>query len=77
MNIDELEDWSQRAAQALQDFCDEAQVSAGNPDGEDQLLDIRALLHEHSRICAGRPLWQSQVSMQEDESLAALIHRLG
>lgn len=53
VHIDELEDWSTRAAQALQDMCDEAQMAAGNPDGTDQLPDIRALLDEHNRIMHG------------------------
>ena len=57
MNIAELEEWSVFACEALQEFCDEAQIAAGNPDGEDQLLDIRALLADHSRIMAGQPRW--------------------
>ena len=54
-----LESWALRACEALQEFCDEAQIAAGNPDGEDQLQDIRALLDEHSQITAD--LWQSQL----------------
>lgn len=60
--VDILESWAQRAAEALQEFCDEAQVASGNPDGECQLLDIRQLLDEHSRIMAGIPTWQSQIN---------------
>jgi hypothetical protein len=56
MNFDDLEDWALRAAEALQEFCDEAQLASGNPDGEDQLKDIRALIAEHSRIEAGLPV---------------------
>ena len=63
MNYSELENWSVRAAEALQEFCDEAQVAAGNPDGEDQLQDIRALLDEHSRIMLGLP----QLPIMNDE----------
>ncbi len=51
--IDLLEDWSHRAAQALQDICDEAQLAAGNVDGEDQLPDLRELLLEHNQIMQG------------------------
>lgn len=51
-----LEDWSLRVAQILQDVCDDAQVAAGNPDGTDQLQDIRALLEEHSQIMRGEVL---------------------
>lgn len=61
INHDELEDWSIRAAEALQEVCDEAQKAAGNPDGEDQLQDFRVLLAEHSRIMQGQPAWQAQV----------------
>jgi hypothetical protein len=53
MNYEELESWSLRAAEALQEFCDDAQISVGKPNDECQLLDIRRLLDEHSRICQG------------------------
>lgn len=70
MNHDELEDWALRALQTLQDFCDEAQAAAGNPDGEDQLLDVRALMLEHERIAAGLPTWQARCqSGPDDEDL--------
>lgn len=59
MDTEQLESWALRACEALQEFCDEAQIAAGNPDGEDQLQDIRALLDEHSQITAD--LWQSQL----------------
>lgn len=62
MNHDELEDWSHRAAQALQECCDDAQAAAGNPDGEDQLRDIRALLQEHCDIIKGDDSWQAMLS---------------
>jgi len=45
-----LQLWSDSACQALQEFCDDAQVASGNPDGEDQLLDIRDLLNDHVKI---------------------------
>lgn len=50
IDLEALEDWSLRVAQILQDVCDDAQAAAGNPDGADQLPDIRALLDEHNRI---------------------------
>lgn len=50
IDLEALEDWSLRVAQILQDVCDDAQMAAGNPDGTDQLPDIRELLEEHSRI---------------------------
>lgn len=41
-----LESWAERAAQELQEFCDDAQIAAGNPDGEDQLIGTRQLISE-------------------------------
>lgn len=55
INYDELEDWALRTLQTLQDFCDDAQEAAGNPDGEDQLPDVRALMLEYEQIAAGQP----------------------
>ena len=69
MNHEELEDWSLRTMQLMQDFCDEAQVAAGNPDGEDQLPDVRALMFEYECIAAGRPTWQARVSGDAFEEL--------
>ena len=66
MNQDDLEDWALRTMQALQDICDEAQAAAGNPDGEDQALDIRALMLEYEQIAAGRPAWQAKLAAQDD-----------
>ena len=66
MDHQELEDWSRRAVQALQAICDEAQISAGNPGGEDQCQDLRILLDEHARIISGQPLWQAQLSPSTD-----------
>ena len=48
--LDRLESWAVMAAAELQDFCDEAQISAGNPDGEDQLQGTRQLLAELDEI---------------------------
>lgn len=56
IDVDALEDWSLRVVQVLQDACDDAQVGAGNPDGTDQLPDIRELLAEHHRIMLGGTL---------------------
>jgi len=56
VNVNDLEDWSVRVAEVLQDICDDAQVNAGNPDGDDQCPDIRELLDEHTRIMNGQPL---------------------
>lgn len=50
IDLEALEDWSLRVAQILQDVCDDAQMSSGNPEGNDQLPDIRALLDEHNQI---------------------------
>jgi HPt (histidine-containing phosphotransfer) domain-containing protein len=48
--LDALEIWSTLAAEELQQFCDEAQDAAGNPDGEDQLQATRALLADLDKI---------------------------
>ena len=65
MNQHHLEDWAYRAAQTLQDFCDEAQESVGNPDGEDQLTDVRALLRELDLIARGLDPWPAQIGDAE------------
>ena len=39
-----------RAVQELQDFCDDAQIAAGDPDGEDELLGTRELIAELDEI---------------------------
>ena len=54
MSIYDLEDWSNRAAQALQEFCDDAQDAAGDPVGVNELQDIRELLKEHTTIVIGK-----------------------
>lgn len=61
MNSELLQDWAARAVQELQDFCDEAQEAAGNPDGEDQLLSVRVLIKEYEEIAAGKNPWKSQL----------------
>ena len=58
MDVDQLEEWSLRAVQSLQEIVDEAQAASGNPDGDDQSIDLRLLIEEHSRICSGMPTWQ-------------------
>ena len=70
IDVHELEDWSCRAAEALQEFCDQAQEDAGNPDGEDQLADIRQLLKEHCYILNGKPVWTASLHLMKggDES---------
>jgi len=50
MDIDKLHQWSLAAAQELQEICDDAQIAAGNPDGEDQLPSIRSLMNEFDEI---------------------------
>lgn len=44
--LDRLESWALMAAEALQEFCDEAQEAAGDPDGEGELPTVRALLRD-------------------------------
>jgi hypothetical protein len=68
MNYEDLEIWSQRAAEALQDFCNEAQEAIGIPEGECQLMDIRNLLAEHARIVSGLPNWQIHLSAGNTKS---------
>ena len=63
-----LECWAERVMQELQDFCDEAQHSAGNPDGEDCLLGTRALMSEYERIKQGLPLWQIALDEEDEDS---------
>ncbi len=67
MNQGELESWSLRALQTLQDFCDEAQEAVGVPDGDDQLPDVRALMLEYERIAQGLPSWQAQCMAHDDD----------
>jgi len=68
INTYELESWAQRAAEALQEFVDEAQEASGNPDAEDQLMDIRELLQEHNQIMAGQMPWQAQLATDDGSS---------
>ncbi|HHJ80130.1 MAG TPA: hypothetical protein ENJ65_00690 [Candidatus Tenderia electrophaga] len=63
-----LQDWAGRAVQELQDFCDEAQIAAGNPDGDDQLIGVRALIKEYEDMVAGRPVWQSRLAGEDRET---------
>jgi len=56
VNPNDLEDWSIRVAELLQELCDDAQATTGNPDGDDACPDIRALLDEHSKIMQGQPV---------------------
>ncbi len=72
MSIDDLQDWAQRTAQELQDFCDEAQEAAGNPDGEDQLASVRALLEEHCRIIKGETAWKAPIGAEDSEAWLVL-----
>lgn len=67
INHDDLEDWAQRTMQALQEVCDDAQEAAGNPDGTDQLMDIRGLMEEYECIAQGRPAWIAQIAGAADE----------
>lgn len=53
MDIDQLEDWAHRAAQELQDFCDEAQEAAGDQAGETELPGTRALIEEFNQLNKG------------------------
>lgn len=53
MNIDKLEDWAHRAVQELQDFCDEAQETAGDAEGETELPGTRALIEEFNQLNKG------------------------
>lgn len=55
---DDLENWSVRAAQELQEILDDAD-EAGNNEG--CCSSIRGLLAEHSRIMSGKPIWQMQI----------------
>lgn len=64
INCDDLESWSCRAAQELQDVLDDAE-EAGNNEG--CCSSIRGLLEEHNRIIAGMPLWQRQIASDDDE----------
>ena len=48
--IERLEQWAVMAAQELQDFCDDAQEAAGDPDGEGECPGTRMLLRELDEI---------------------------
>lgn len=75
MNQPDLEDWSLRAMQTLQDFCDEAQEAAGDPDDEGELRDVRAVMADYERIAQGLPAWQSILAIEapdQDTLLADL-----
>lgn len=72
INYDELEDWADRVMQELQEFCDDAQEAAGNPDGEDQLPGVRALMEEYERISKGLPAWQARAEYMPGDSESLL-----
>lgn len=48
--LDKLETWATMAAEELQEFIDEAQEAAGDPDGTDALPSVRALLLDLDKI---------------------------
>lgn len=58
ISYDDLEDWALRAMQTLQDIVDQAQQNTGDPDGESECRDIRALMDEFERLRQGKPTWQ-------------------
>ena len=76
MNYEHLEDWAGRVVQELQEFCDEAQAAAGNPDGEDQLLSVRVLIREYEDIAADRNPWKSQLRGMPCKSEHTLLDEL-
>ena len=76
MNQEHLEDWACRAVHELQEFCDEAQAAAGNPDGEDQLLSVRVLIKEYEDIAADRNPWQPQLRGMPCKSEHTLLDEL-
>ena len=73
MNHDDLECWAVRVCEELQDFCNEAQMAAGDPDGEDCLPGTRALLAEADRIFSDLPVWQTQVAALNLDSPVSLV----
>lgn len=64
INYDDLENWSCRAAQELQEILDDVE-EAGNSEG--CCASIRGLLEEHNRIISGMPLWQMQIVADDVE----------
>lgn len=76
MNQEHLEDWAGRAAQELQEFCDDAQAAAGNPDGEEWLQSVRILIKEYEDIAAGRTPWQAQMQAMTGESEHTWLDKL-
>lgn len=82
MNHEALEDWSLRAMQALQDVCDEAQDAAGDPDGEDQCLDLRELMAEFEEMrqqdnVVSSSTWTCRVCGCTDDDCRQCIERTG
>ena len=73
MNHDDLENWASRVVEELQDFCNEAQEAAGNPDGEDCLPGTRALIAELDCIFNNRPVWQTQIAALDLDSPVSLV----
>lgn len=50
VNNSDLIEWAERAMQELQEFCDDAQVAAGDADGFGELVGVRALMTEFEAI---------------------------
>lgn len=48
--LDRLELWATFAAEALQEVCDEAQIAAGDPDGDSECKTYRSLLRDLDEI---------------------------
>ena len=63
--LDKLEYWATRAAEELQQFCDDAQQAAGNPDGVDQLPGVRQLISEINEILL--PPWVRGLPLDADD----------
>jgi len=70
IDIDALESWAVMAAEELQQFCDDAQEAAGNPDGTDQLPGVRQLIAELDDIL--KPVWLEIIADDRSECIAAL-----
>lgn len=69
IDIDALESWAIMAAEELQQFCDDAQDAAGNPDGTDQLPGVRQLIAELDDIL--KPTWLEIIA--DNNTTAGLI----
>ena len=51
-------------AQELQEFCDDAQIAAGDPDGTGELLATRQLIDDWERAYAEKYGWQAVETLQ-------------